>query len=81
MRSITETLTADGTLVERRYYLDGIEVDQVAFDATPDPPTLAEQVAELREEVRGIRERAQQAASSTTGGAATVANAVAGPRP
>lgn len=74
MRNMTETI-ADGT-VQRRYFVDGAEVDEATFDAA-----TVVTVESLAEEVRGIRDRADQAAANAQNGdAKAVGQAVAGPR-
>lgn len=69
MKHLQETLDADGAVTERRYYVDGEEVDQATFDAADDRP-LQEQIDELRERV----DRA--AAAAVTGDAAKVRDAL-----
>jgi hypothetical protein len=76
-------LAEDGRTVV--YVGDG-EVTQAKLAAAvkahtpPEPEPPLPTYAELVAEVRGIRERAAQAASTVTGNAATVGNAIAGPR-
>lgn len=53
MRSMNETLDADGTVIERRWFVDGVEGTQAEFDAYAPPMTPSE----LTAEVRGIKER------------------------